>query len=353
MDQFLPTSVSAWLRRQGPDADVVMSSRVRLARNFAGFQFVNRCSTADRQAVLTAAQKCIMSADLADHMVWVNLNTVPPIQRRVLVERRLISAQLAAGEEPRAVAVATPNEEFAVMINEEDHLRMQSIRPGFDLEEAFNAIDAADDRLEGRADFAFHPRFGFLTACPTNVGTGIRISVMLHLPALKMSGELDKVQRAAKAMSLAVRGSFGEGSDASGDIFQISNQTTLGKSEREFLEDFRARIIPRVIAYERDARQQLVSKRRVFLEDQVHRALGVLRSARLLKAEEAMQLISNVRLGVAAGVVELPITKLNELTLLVQPAHLQRHVGRALEQSERRVERATLCRGYLGVSTSD
>jgi protein arginine kinase len=349
MDKFLPTSVSAWLRHEGPESDVVLSSRVRLARNFAGFQFVNRCSTADRQAVLTAAQKCIMQAELAPHMVWVPLNSAPPIQRRVLVERRLISAQLASGDEPRAVAVSTPEEEFAVMVNEEDHLRMQSIRPGFDLKRAFDDLDAADDRLEKLADFAYHPRFGYLTACPTNVGTGIRISVMLHLPALKMTGELDKVQRAAKAMSLAVRGSFGEGSDASGDIFQISNQTTLGKPEREFLEDFRSKIIPKVIAYERDARQQLVSKRHIFLEDQVHRALGVLRSARLLKTEEAMQLISHVRLGVAAGLIDMPITTLNELTLLVQPAHLQRHVGRALEQADRRVERATLCRERLPV----
>lgn len=348
MSQFLPDGVSSWLRAEGSDGDVVLSSRVRMARNFAGFQFVNRCSNADRQAVLALARRSILEADLSDHMVWVDLNTVPPIQRRVMVERRLISAQLASGDEPRAVAVSMPNEDLAIMVNEEDHLRMQAIRPGAGLEDAFEAIDRVDDLLESSADFAYHPRFGYLSACPTNVGTGIRVSVMLHLPALKLTGELEKVQHAAKAMSLAVRGSFGEGSDASGDIFQISNQTTLGKSEREFLDDFRLRIIPRVIGYERDARQQLVSKRRMYVEDLVHRAVALLRSARLLKAEEAMQLISHARLGAAAGLLDTPITRLNELSLLVQPAHLQRFVGRAIEQNERRVERAVLCRECMG-----
>jgi protein arginine kinase len=347
MSQFLPTNVSAWLRRQGEDGDVVLSSRVRLARNFAGFQFVNRSSNADRQSVLSVARRAILETEIADHMVWVDLNTVPPIQRRVMVERRLISAQLASGDEPRAVAVAMPDEDLAVMVNEEDHLRMQAIRPGSGLAEAFEVINAVDDKLESAVDFAFHPRFGYLSACPTNVGTGIRVSVMLHLPALKLTGELEKVQQAAKAMSLAVRGSFGEGSDASGDMFQVSNQTTLGRSERELLDDFRLRIIPKVINYEREARHQLVSKRRLYLEDLVHRAVGVLRSARLLKAEEAMQLVSHARLGVAAGVLDVPITRLNELSLLVQPAHLQRFVGRAIEQNERRVERASLCREFM------
>ncbi len=357
MSEFLNERVSPWLREPGVEGDVVLSSRIRLARNFAGYEFVNRASESARRTVFETAQRRIMGPDVAgaithhggegEGMIWVDLGSVPPIQRRVLAERRLISRQLLEGPEPRAVAVSSPDECLAIMVNEEDHLRMQSIRPGFALTEAFDALDAVDDALEAHTDFAYHPRFGYLTACPTNVGTGLRVSVMLHLPALRLTGELEKVQRAAQAMSLAIRGSMGEGSEASGDVFQLSNQTTLGKSEREFLEDFETRVIPEVLGYERRAREHLMSKRRMYIEDHVFRAVGLLRSARLLKTEEAMELISGVRLGAAGGLLDLSVAVANELSLLVLPGHLQRHVGRALEQAERRVERARVCREII------
>lgn len=337
-----------WLRGEGRDSDVVLSSRVRIARNYAGFPFVSRARREDRSQIITMAQRDIVQTGLAPQMMWIDLNEVSPTERSVLVERHLISKQHAKGDEPRAVAISSPDERLSIMVNEEDHLRLQVIRSGLDLSGAFEQIDAVDDAIEARSDFAYHQRFGYLTACPTNVGTGVRVSVMVHLPGLKLTGELEKARRSAKAMNLAVRGFYGEGSDANGDLFQISNQTTLGKTERDLLLEFESEIIPKVIEYERLARRSMLEKRRVMLEDKVHRSLGTLRAARLLKSEEALELLSYVRLGAVTGLlpdVELPT--IHSLILMTQPAHLQRMLKKDLDQAERRVERATLVREYL------
>lgn len=348
MDEYHPPARTSWLTHEGAETDVVLTSRVRLARNVAGVPFVNRCVPQDLRGVLELAEHHLSGDAIAQGMSWMPLQPMASLDRQVLVERHLISGQHAKGELPRAV-VSTPDESLSVMVNEEDHFRIQYIRPGLALSEAYTRIDRVDNEIESRIDYAFHPQFGYLTACPTNVGTGIRLSVMLHLPALKLSNEIEKVRRAAQAMSLAVRGIYGEGSEALGDMYQISNQTTLGKSERDLLHQFESEIIPQVIEYERIARRSLLEKRRVFLEDQVFRALAILRNARMLKAEEALELISHLRLGVGVGLVEdIPTRTLNELMLLTQPGHLQRTLGRTLDQAERRVERATLVRERLG-----
>jgi protein arginine kinase len=272
----------------------------------------------------------------------------------VLVERHLISKQHARGEPARALALSAPDERIAIMVNEEDHLRMQVLRSGLAASDAFAHISAIDDRIESASEYAYSQRFGYLTACPSNVGTGIRVSVMLHLPALRISGELEKVRRAAKAMNLAVRGFYGEGSEAVGDLFQLSNQTTLGKTEETIIAEFEHAVIPQIIDYERLARRQLMEKRRAVIEDHVFRALGTLRSARLLKADEAMQLLSLVRLGVVVGLVnDVPLRTICTLVLLVQPAHLQQALGREMDQATRRVERATLVRTHLSAEPPD
>lgn len=337
-----------WLRATGPESDVVMSARVRLARNLVGFPFLTRSTRDDRRQILDAAREHTLGAGLADQMMWVDLAESPMLERNLLVERHLISKQHAKGDEPRAVAVSSPDERLSIMVNEEDHLRIQVLRSGLALSAAFDQIDTVDDKLEARLEYAFNTRFGYLTACPTNVGTGIRVSVMVHLPGLKLTGEIDKVRRAAKGMSLAVRGFYGEGSDAVGDIYQISNQTTLGKTERQILQEFEREIMPKVIEYERHARRTLVQKRRLMLEDRVHRAYGVLLHAKLLTSEEALTLLSSARLGLLLGVLEgVPIARVNRLMLLTQPAHLQKSVGRELDQAERRVARADLVRAQL------
>jgi protein arginine kinase len=235
------------------------------------------------------------------------------------------------------------------MINEEDHLRIQAISSGLDLREVLRRAIEADDRIEAGLDYAFDEQFGYLTACPTNVGTGLRLSCMVHLPALKMTGELEKVKRAAADMNLAVRGFYGEGSDAIGDLFQVSNQTALGKSEDQILHELDGEIIPRIVEYERFARKSLMSKRRTVVEDQCWRAFGNLTRARLMGAEEAMQLLSQVRLGVSMGLIrDTTVRIVNHLMLLVQPGHLQRVVGHEMDQEHRKEARATLLRTRLG-----
>lgn len=358
---------AGWLSGAGAEADVVVSSRVRLARNFEGFPFLSRASLAQRQALLDLARQRIMSARPADKLLWVHIHRATALDRTLMVERHLISRDHAKGHEPRGVAISLPDEQLSIMVNEEDHLRIQVIRPGLALENAFAQIDKVDDQLarHGGADesagdaaaapgqegpgFAYDDRFGYLTACPTNVGTGIRVSVMLHLPAIRLMGELEKVKRAARDMSLAVRGYYGEGSDNVGDFYQVSNQTTLGKSERVILHELSREILPKVLLYERASRQQLLSKRRRWLEDQVLRALGTLRYARLLTAEESLTLLSYVRLGILTELIpDVRISDVNQLLLLTQPAHLQRVAGRVMDQNERREARADLVRRWLG-----
>ncbi len=347
-----------WLRGDGASCDVVLSSRVRLARNIAGMPFVAHASRSDRRQVLDLCRQRLLASDLSEQLMWVSLHEAQPLDRTLLAERNLISKQMvrgllpgqeAAPDAPRGVAIALPDERLSIMVNEEDHLRIQCIRTGLDLTGAFAHIDEIDDRIERTIDYAYHPRFGYLTACPTNVGTGVRFSVMLHLPALRMTGEIEKVRHAAEDMSLAIRGWAGEGSENTGDIFQLSNQTTLGKSEQDLLVELHEQIVPRVVEYERRARRILLEKRRTTLEDKVYRALGVLRHARVISIEEAMTLLSLLRLGVVLGLLDgLAQQTVNHLMLLIQPAHLQRLRGQEMPQSARRVARAELLRTHLG-----
>src|SRR5947209_1104820 len=336
-----------WLRGSGPMSDIVISSRIRLARNVAGLPFLTRASRQQRQMLETRTRDVLLGAQISPQTLYVDLEHAPDVDRQLLVERHLISKQHAAAEGARGVAVGE-NETISIMINEEDHLRIQVLRSGLQLDEAWEQINAIDDALESKLDFAFHPRFGYLTACPTNLGTGIRVSVMLHLPALKLTGEIEKVFRAAKDLKLAVRGLYGEGTEATGDFYQISNQTTLGKSEEEIIEEFRHIVIPKIIDYEHHARRTLLNEHTVALDDKVGRALGVLRSARLMASEETLFLLSHLRMGVNLGrVKDVDIRTINELFLLTQPAHLQKISGKKLEGDVRRAARADFIRSKL------
>jgi protein arginine kinase len=346
----LTNHAGEWLRGNGPMSEIVISSRIRLARNVAGFPFLSRCNRHQRQNVETKSRETILNAGIAPHTLYVDLESAPEMDRQLLVERHLISKPHAGAEGARGVAIGE-NETVSIMVNEEDHLRLQVLRSGLQLEEAWEQINRIDDLLESKLDYAFHPRFGYLTACPTNVGTGIRVSVMLHLPALKLTGEIEKVFRAAKELRLAVRGLYGEGTEATGDFYQISNQTTLGKTEEDIIGDFRSTVIPKIIDYERHARRTLLDDRTVALDDKVSRALGLLRSARLIASEETLLLLSHLRMGVNLGrVKDIDIRTINELFLLTQPAHLQRIQGRKLEGDVRRAVRADYIRQRLGAN---
>jgi protein arginine kinase len=269
-------------------------------------------------------------------------------ERQLLVERHLVSKHFAESALPRALGLGH-NEELGVMVNEEDHLRIQSILPGFRLNEAFTLARSFDQALEETVDFAFHQRWGYLTACPTNVGCGIRLGAMLHLPALRYSGEIERVKRAAKDLHLAVRGYYGEGTDAIGNFYQVSNQVTLGTSEEELLQHFRDEVIPKLVDYERTARHMLLDKNRPLVEDKVYRARATLKVARLLGAEEATKLLSTLRFGIATGLLHnLSLERVEQLLLQVQPAHLAQLDPFAAEEEMGRLSRANLVRRSLG-----
>lgn len=346
----LTSRAGEWLRGEGPMSEIVISSRIRLARNISGYHFLSRCTRAQRTTIEQKVRNAILASagKIADQLFYVNLTEAPEIDRQLLVERHLISKPHANTEGARGVAIGG-DESVSIMVNEEDHLRIQVLRSGLQLEEAWEQINAIDDALESVLDFAFQPPFGYLTACPTNVGTGIRVSVMLHLPALKLTGEIEKVFRAAKDLRLAVRGLYGEGTEATGDFYQISNQTTLGKVEEEIIQDFKQVVIPKIIDYEHHARRTLLNERTVALDDRVFRALGVLRSARLLTSDEVLQQLSHIRMGVNLGRLKgIEMRMLNELLLMSQPAHLQKMISRKVEGDARRAARAEFVRSRLG-----
>ncbi len=336
-----------WLSGGGPLSDVVISSRIRLARNLASFPFLSKADEGQRRQIYRLLYERISQTDLGSRVVFVDIEEVAELDRQVLVERHLISRQHAEAEGTRGVAV-TPQETVALMINEEDHLRIQVIRSGLQLRELWDEINRIDDQLQERIDFAFHERYGFLTACPTNVGTGIRVSVMLHLPALQLTGELEKVSRAARDMRLAVRGLHGEGTAATGDFYQVSNQTTLGKREVDIIDEFCDTVIPRIVNYEKLAREVLVRERVAALDDKIFRAYGTLENARTLSTEETLYLLSHLRMGVNMGrLPNVPLTTINELFIKTQPAHLQKLKGTALDGEQRSIARAEYIRHRL------
>lgn len=333
-----------WLSGRGPQADIVVSTRIRLARNLAGYPFLTKCSETQRREIHRRLSETILQIRGSNGLGYFDIEQVDDLDRQVLVERQLISRQHAGGRGSRGVVISE-TETLSVMINEEDHLRTQVLRSGLLLDEAWEEINALDDALDERIDFAFHPKYGYLTACPTNVGTGIRVSVMVHLPALKLAGQLERVIRATRDMRIAVRGLFGEGTQAIGDLYQISNQTTLGRSETEIIAEFRDDILPAIVNYEQRARSALLKEKSALLDDRICRALGVLRYARSLSSEETLNLLSHVRLGISLGRIdEVDLRTVNELFLKTQPAHLQRLLGRPMNREERDVARAEMVR---------
>ena len=340
----LTRSSGEWLRGTGPESDIVMCSRIRLARNLADFPFSNRASRGEKAEIEAHLKSSVQRAGI--EVTYFDVNALAALDRQFLVERQLISRELAAGEGPRGVVIG-PLENMAVMVNEEDHLRIQVMLSGLALHDVWDRINRLDDQLEEQLAYAYNPQLGYLTACPTNVGTGIRVGVMLHLPALVQTKQIDKVFRALQKINLAVRGLYGEGTQAFGDFYQISNQQTLGKSELELIRIL-TDVVPQVIQYERTARQALMNERRQHLHDQVSRAYGVLKTAHTISSEETMLLLSSVRMGINLGLIDdLPISTVNELFIQTQPAYLQKLKGSELGVEERNVERASYLRSRL------
>lgn len=345
LDDFANTS-GEWLRGSGPESDIVISSRIRLARNLAEFPFISRASEGDRAEIEEVLRQPVTSLQDKGHVLYVDVRELEGLDRQFLVERQLISREHAESDGARGVAIHR-GEQFSVMINEEDHLRIQVMYSGLDLETAWAQINQLDDVIETHATYAFSDRFGYLTACPTNVGTGLRVSVMLHLPALVIARQLEKVFRSLQKINLAVRGLYGEGSQAMGDFYQISNQITLGRSEEDLIKQV-ADVVPVMINYERQARDFLVRESQQKLHDRVSRAYGILRNAQTISSEETMHLLSSVRMGVNLGLIsDVEIPTVNKLFIHTQPAHLQKLRGVELDTADRNVERASYLRLQL------
>jgi len=339
-------SAGEWLRGNGPESGVVISTRIRLARNVAGYPFLRRMTPDQRRDVQSHVRRGIDDLRLFSDICFLELDDTSHIDRQFLVERHLISRELAGGEGIRGVAF-DHGEAESVMINEEDHLRLQVMRSGLQLEASWQRASDLDDQLEARLSFAFSSRLGYLTACPTNVGTGLRASVMLHLPALVITRQIEKVFQAIARMRLVVRGLYGEGTQATGDFYQISNQVTLGKTEEEILESLNL-AIPRIIEYEQKARETLTRESEVFLSDRIWRAVGMLQHARQMSSEETLSLLSAVRMGVNVGLVRgLDIQTVNKLFVGTQPGHLQMMCGSELSQESRDIARAEYVRKVI------
>ena len=348
LEHFLNQAVSSWMSEEGPDSDVVLSTRIRLARNFEHYKFPTLFSHEEAKKIISEMEGIIKKSGFTKfgQMELLKIEEMQPLQKRVLVEKHLISPHLAE-ESPYGAVLITENEEISIMINEEDHIRIQCLFPGLQLSEALQAANEIDDWLESHIRYAFDEKYGYLTSCPTNVGTGIRASVMMHLPGLILTQQMNRLIPAINQLGLVVRGIYGEGSEALGNIFQISNQITLGKSEEDICRDLLG-VVSQLISQERSAREALRKTSNIQLEDRLFRSLGVLTNSRIIESKEAARCLSDVRLGIDMGYINhMSKNILNELMILTQPAFLQQYAGGQLRPHERDIRRAALIRERL------
>lgn len=347
--QAIDTMISktaAWLEGKGPESEIVMSSRVRLARNIVQFPFLHWATEDETRELVDRVEKTIRKCSSMKKYLIIRFESLSDIERRILHERHLISREHAQGKENQAVAIS-PDEQVSIMVNEEDHLRIQILLSGFQLQGALELSSKIDDLLEKDLEYAYSPHYGYLTACPTNVGTGIRASVMMHLPGLVMIRQVDQVLQAVNKLGLAVRGWYGEGSEASGNLFQISNQVTLGRREEDIVEKLE-RIIKQIIEHEKNARKALLKKDLTLIHDRIGRAFGLLKYCHRISSAETMNLLSVLRTGIELGLLKgVDIKIVNELFLLTQPAHIQKIMGKKLNQKDRDEKRAEIVRKIL------
>ncbi|MFA5287028.1 MAG: protein arginine kinase [Candidatus Omnitrophota bacterium] len=337
---------SEWLKGSGPNSEIVISSRIRLARNLENIPFPHWADKKQGEDVLNKIKDSFLKIDCLKKTTFFELSKMDSIDKQFLVERHLMSLDHAQKTNSKAVVV-DDDEIVSIMVNEEDHIRMQVMQSGFNLHEAWDMINKMDDSIAKELNFAFMPDWGYLTACPTNAGTGMRGSVMLHLPALVTLQAIDRVMAAIAKLSFTTRGLYGEGTQAMGNFFQISNQISLGPSEGEIIESING-LIRQIIEQENQARETLLSKNKPLLEDRINRSLGILKSARIITSQETIGLLSMVRLGCDLGMVkDIDRRRINELFIITQPAHLQKIEGKKLSSQERDVKRAQIIRDKL------
>lgn len=346
--RFFKDALSDWMRGDGPESGIVISSRIRLARNLRVSPFPLLATNQQSFEVLEKV-KAIMDHDELNsisNFEWIPLESLTDLEKKVLVEKHLISPALA-NESRNGAVILSENESISIMVNEEDHLRIQCLFPGFQLSEAWDMAGQIDDIFESHLDYAFEENRGFLTSCPTNVGTGIRASVMMHLPALVLTHQISRVLTAVNQVGLAVRGLYGEGSEATGNLFQISNQITLGQSEEEIIANLH-NVAKQIIEHESTAREKLLEDSRQRIVDRVCRSYGILTHAGIIDSKEAAQRLSDVRLGSELGILgEVSRHSLNEMMVMTQPGFLQQYAGEKLTAEDRDIRRADLIRKGL------
>jgi protein arginine kinase len=337
---------SPWLEGHGKHAESVVSSRVRLARNLPGVPFAHVAKQRDLEFVLSTAREALAKSMTLRKGDLIVMSELDEVDRQFLVERHLISQEHAERSPTRAVIVGD-SEMISVMVNEEDHLRLQSIFSGFQVMDAWRLVDRVDSEIDETLDFAFSYDWGYLSACPTNAGTGLRASMLVHLPALVITGQINKVLHGITQMGLAVRGFYGEGSEVMGNLFQISNRTALGTSEMDIVQSLE-KVVSQVLDYETRAREILLRDARARIEDKVWRAYGILKYARKVTSKEVMSLTSAARLGRCLGMIDsISVAALNTMVFMSQPAHLQKRFGRRMDSDRRDVKRAEMIRMIL------
>ncbi len=331
-----------WYLGVGEQSDIVVSTRIRLARNLNEYPFPNKLNTKSRTALNNIIKDAVESDNKFD-LRFVEMKSLARFEAASMAERHIISPEFASDADGRALMISK-DEDICIMLNEEDHIRIQIMKSGFALDEAYSVADEIDDLLGNKLQYAFDERIGYLTQCPTNLGTGMRASVMLHLPALTMNGQIHKLINTISKLGLTFRGAFGEGTKATGDMYQLSNQITLGISEEFAIRNLKA-ITLQLCANERAAREELLKS--IDTEDAIFRAYGTLKWARLLSTQELMDNLSLVRLGSVAGKISVPIETLNELMISMQPASINVLAQQKLDEKERDTIRATKVRNRL------
>lgn len=350
LENFIQRATSEWMKVKGPQSDIVFSSRVRIARNLTGVPFPMMAGASQGEEIVQAVEKAWKKVK-GDHPILqtaelIRMQDLTDLEKRVLVEKHLISPNLAE-ESRNGAIIVSQDESLSIMINEEDHLRIQVLFPGLQLEKAWELASSIDNLLERELSFAFDDQVGYMTNCPTNVGTGIRASVMVHLPALAMTQQLNRLIPAIMQVGLAVRGIYGEGSEALGQLYQVSNQVTLGQSEEEIIDNLIG-VVSQMIEHEQSARSRLTSISRVQIEDRVYRSLGILSQSRIMDSKEAMKRLSDVRLGIDLKMIsDVGSNVMNELMVMIQPGFLQQYAGERLNPEERDIRRADLIRERL------
>ncbi|MDF2962746.1 MAG: ATP:guanido phosphotransferase [Paenibacillus sp.] len=344
-NRFTQQALSDWMKGEGPDSDIVISTRIRIARNVQSYPFPMLSTNQQSKEVLDKVSSVMGNEEFGtiSNFSLLSLDELDELEKRVLVEKHLISPALA-NESRNGAVILSDNESISIMVNEEDHLRIQCLCPGFQIKEAWDLASRIDDLFEVQLDYAFDEKRGYLTSCPTNVGTGIRASVMIHLPALVLTQQINRILSAITQVGLAVRGLYGEGSEALGNLFQISNQITLGQSEQEIIDNLYG-VVRQIIEHERAAREKLQLETRPKLVDRVSRSFGIMSYAAIMDSKEAAQRLSDVRLGVDLGIIKnVPIEAMNELLVMTQPGFLQQYAGEKLTAEERDIRRAQLIR---------